>query len=74
MEVLQLRRTKWGSDFHRFASVKELYRFWKNFIGRNFTKIIKGMGITSKHYKDRSMLSAEEGGAENRWDNSDDDD
>ncbi len=36
--------------------------FLKGLWNEHSRKIIKGMGITSKHYKDRSMLTREEGG------------
>ncbi len=53
---------KYLTDRDPSTVVKNYGSFLKGIGGKHLNHIIKGMGITSKHYKDRSMLTREEGG------------
>ena len=72
LELFQLRRLV-GSEKGHFLVFKKFAREAGQVGGKHLRHIIRGMGITSKHYKDRAMLSAEEGGeAAHEWDYGDD--
>lgn len=71
LELFQIGRLI--KDRTHFGGVIKLLQEAGQVGGKHLRHIIRGMGITSKHYKDRAMLSAEEGGeAAHEWDYGDD--
>ena len=71
LELFQIGRLI--KDRTHFGGVIKLFQEAGDVGGKHLRHILRGMGITSKHYKDRAMLSAEEGGeAAHEWDYGDD--
>ena len=61
LEVLQGRRL-FMKNASSFAITKDLLEIYRNNLGIHLNHIKKGLGINGKYYKDRNMLTPEEGG------------